>query len=111
MFGIPDFHATIRNKICDFIEEHDHEMPMFFKPGGGKPYVIQHKMRSTAGKLSSWASDPEVLATAMLSGHNVMTFGRNGWLIHYANRQFVPSEEAIYLDNLLNDHYNVVLGM
>ena len=73
------------------------------KGGNGWEYVRKSEMY----KSGTWATEVEILATAKCLTQDVFTF-YGGKLHRYAYKT-EPSNDAIYLDNRVGNHFNAVL--
>ena len=59
-------------------------------------------------KNTTWATEIEILATAKCFGCNIFTYYNYRWQRHSYMKNL--SQDAIYLDNRAENHFNVVLA-
>ena len=67
-------------------------------------------------KVTTWATHVEIIACANLLEHDIVTYKQSGnkkkWLTHSAQFSIAKlSDHALYLDNVLDKHYEVVISI
>lgn len=104
--GTQAHHKHVRNAVCDFIENNDHQMDPFISKGEGKQYVKDTKMREN----KTWATHVEIIAVAKISHRDVYCYMSpgpgSGWLRYGYTEE--KSSDAFYIRNINNLHYEVV---
>ena len=77
---------------------------------------ISEEYLQNMNKVTTWATHVEIIATANLLEHDIVTFKQSGrkkkWFTHSAQFSIEKlSKYALYLDNVLDNHYEVVLSI
>ena len=74
--GTEEKHFKVRQSICDYIEVHYRDLEPFCEDENGKIYLEKVAMRENA----KWGTEIEILATAHMSGRDVIVYNHTGYL-------------------------------
>ncbi|MCG8621442.1 MAG: hypothetical protein MJE68_05495, partial [Proteobacteria bacterium] len=103
--GFEEMHYTIRQSICDYVEVHYRDLEPFCDYRDGTTYMENSEMREDA----KWGTEIEILATAHMTGRDVIVYNHTGYL-RYGSWN-TPTIECFFLDNRAGGHFNVVRGI
>lgn len=110
MSGSEDAHDIMRTKMC----EHVRENHLIFGN------LLRSNIESLQGYINrmcipgTWATEFEIIAMSHMLHVEIFTFSDGIWKKfsgRLVDKYWVPIEEAIYLDNENENHYNVVVSM
>lgn len=110
MSGSEDAHDIMRTKMC----EHVRENHLIFGN------LLRSNIESLQGYINrmcipgTWATEFEIIAMSHMLHVEIFTFRDGIWKKfsgRLVDKYWVPIEEAIYLDNENENHYNVVVSM
>ncbi|CAJ1060221.1 uncharacterized protein LOC121898666 isoform X1 [Xyrichtys novacula] len=104
--GSEKFHRKVRLAVCKHIECHpgSYEHILRNEFTSVKEYVHMSRMRY----VGSWATEVEIQAAADCFGVSIFTYIDNRWL-QYSCQGRQLSEQAVYLENCNNIHYEAVV--
>ena len=100
--GTEEKHFEVRQSICDYIEVHYRDLEPFCEDENGKIYLEKVAMRENA----KWGTEIEILATAHMSGRDVIVYNHTGYLRYKSWNS--PTAECFFIDNRAGGHFNVV---
>ena len=98
------YQDHVRREICNFKETYDKDLKPFIKKGQGKTYIEGSGMQ----QLGTWGTEVEIFAAAKIIHRDVYTYVRGTWQRFAYKAE--KSTDAMFLDNRLGCHYNIVVG-
>ena len=112
MTGSEAEHLVVRKAVVDHMGRIRKQLQEYHNDG----VLITKEYLQNMEKETTWATQVEIIATANLLGHDIATYKQSGakkkWLTHPAKFSIKQlSERALYLDNVKDSHYEVVLSI
>ena len=107
MTGDQGEHMTVRNRIVDHMCKIRNKLEIKH---------ITDEYLSTMRLDGKWAKSVEIMAAASLLGHDIVSYTKRGnsktWLTYPASFSIQNlSASALYIDNLNESHYVVVISV
>jgi hypothetical protein len=109
-----DEHGTVRNEICNHLEQHKDEFQSFLLMNEGDEDVmnmndyVEHMREHT-----TWGSDIEIVAACRRYNVGIKVFSTHYGVLRFGNHEGKNNDKASEVSDLLlsyhgNDHYNSV---
>ena len=108
--GSENEHMVVREAVVEHMDTIKEQLQEYHNVPITEDYLRNMK------KVSTWATHVEILACANLLEHDIITFKQSGskkkWLTHSAQFSIKKlSDYALYLDNVQDNHYEVVISI
>ncbi|XP_066289123.1 uncharacterized protein, partial [Branchiostoma lanceolatum] len=114
--GVQSYHADVRRFVTAHMQAVDAEVYEMWLPDGVSIGQYFHERRPE--HLDTWATDVEIFATSHCLGLPIFVYSKWGdrggwkWQKYFDDRGAVlDSEQALYIDNIHEVHYDVVTAV
>ena len=106
--GTDLYHYLVRHVVCRFIEDHDNAQKL--EPYLGKQNGAEYLLRTRQKNISTWATELEIYATAMLTGFPVVVYTESGQWLKYGEfgLNMSAKKQAFFLNNTSGNHFDPV---
>lgn len=108
--GKEEYHLTFRNAIIHHMSGAIKKDLENYLAKNIHSYISQSKM----DKAATWATDAELIGSASYFGCDIYVYAQHGeklqWVNYPVSFTSAPTEEALFLENVSANHFNVVLA-